>query len=142
MASTRGRCSAARLSESMIWSKCHCGSVCGTGFQIISSEKTALPSSDGRGFAVAGAEIEADAAAVPMASQRRGGCRGGGNVFGRDDLEGALVNAFAHDVGIEPAGGRFLEMAIQARAQGRRTVEIDAEAAAGPEQEFDQSFQI
>jgi hypothetical protein len=97
---------------------------------------------DGGGFPVAGPQVEADAAALPMAAQRRGRGARRREVLGCDDREGALVNPFAHDVGIESARGRFLEISLQPRAQVRRPVKINAEAAAGPEQEFEQPFQV
>ena len=73
MASTRGRCAAAALRESMIWSKCHWGSDWRTGSTHLLAEDH-LAVNDGGGLAIARPQVETDAASVEVAAQRhRGG---------------------------------------------------------------------
>src|SRR5687767_13879719 len=62
---------------------------------------------DGRNFAITAAEIEADAGAVQVTSERGGGFFGGRDVFGVNDFERLFVDASAHDFGVELAGGGF-----------------------------------
>ena len=96
---------------------------------------------DGGDFAVAAAEVEADAAAVEVASEGAGGGARGGRVGGGDDFDGMVVDAFADEVGIEAAGGGVAEVAGELIGQGWRAVEVDAPAAAAPEEEFYEAFE-
>ena len=89
MASTRGRWAAARRRESMTWSMCHCGSdwLHRVPEDLLAEHDLAVD--HGGGLAVAGAEIEADPAAVEVAAQRDRGLALGRELGLRDadDLE-------------------------------------------------------
>ena len=105
MASTRGRCAAARRSESWMPSKWYCGSACALGFhgRLVAEDHLAV---DDRGaLAVAGAEVEADAAAVQVPAERRGGLAllRSGVEGGALDRHGPAVDALAHEVVVEGA---------------------------------------
>ena len=91
---------------------------------------------DGGDFAVAAAEVEADAAAVEVASERTRGGAGRGWGAGDGDFERVVVDALTDEVGIEAAGGGFAEVAGELIGQCLRAVEVDAPAAAAPEEEF------
>lgn len=97
---------------------------------------------DGGDFAIGAAEVEADAAAVEVAAEGRGGGAFGGELGGVDDFEGFFVDAFAHDVGVELAGGGVGVVGAELVGEFARAVEVDAVAAAGPEEEFGEPFDV
>ncbi len=96
---------------------------------------------DGRDLVVAGAEVEADAAAVEMAAReadRLAGFREGrGAVEG--DLERLPVDA-GHGPDVEGPGTAFGVLGLEAAADPGRSLEVDAPPAARPEQELDRAL--
>ena len=89
---------------------------------------------------VTGPEIEPDAAAFQMASQRSGVGPGGGNILCHDYFKRMPVNALSHDVRVEFTRGGFAKILLQLAAQGGGPVEVHPVSSARPEQEFNQSF--
>ena len=97
---------------------------------------------DRRHFAVAAAEVEADAAPVQMAAQRSGAAAFGRQGFRMDHLDRVIEHPLAHEVRVELARGCLAIMRRQLRGQRRRPVEVNAEAAARPEQELRDALQV
>ena len=96
---------------------------------------------DGRDLVVAGAEVEADAAAVEMAAReadRLAGFREGRGAV-EDDLERPPVDA-GHGPDVEGPGAAFGVLGLEAAADRGRALEVDAPAAARPEQELDRAL--
>jgi hypothetical protein len=144
MASTRGRCAAARRSVSHDAVEVILGILLEVGVPAISSVKTTLPSISAAALAVAAAEVEADAAAVQMTAQRAGGLDrlrkfDGGYLH---EFEGASVDAPAHVIEVP---GALALGSVDSPQQGNRprvAGEIHAPAALLPEQEFEQAVQV
>ena len=93
-------------------------------------------------FSIATAEVEADARAIEVTAQGRGGFFGGGDVAGVNDLESLFVNAAAHDFGVELAGRDFTIMRGELSMESVGPIEMDAKAAARPEEEFQVALEV
>lgn len=92
---------------------------------------------------VAGPEVEADAAAGLVSAEG-----GGGFLCGREDVGGGSrgdgewfgVDAPAHEVGVEPAGGGVFEVLIEVVGDVVRASDVDVVCASGPEGELGEAF--
>src|SRR5688572_27493665 len=127
MASTRGRCAAAFASESMMPSMWYCGSGWWYGSHTVSSLKTTRPS-------IAAAQVEADPAALEMASERS---RLGAllrQVARVHDCERMIEHLLAHEGRVEASGGGVAVVRGELGDEGRRSIDEQAPAAARPQQ--------
>src|ERR1017187_9941125 len=99
---------------------------------------------DGGALAVAGAQVEADAAAIQVTAERRGGFAllGAGVIGHAVDGHGAAVDAFAHEAVVE--GARALRRVDGAQVAGdaRFAGNGDAAAAFLPEQVLQKAFGV
>ena len=97
-----------------------------------------------RDLAIAGAQVEADPAAVEMPAKRsHGGFPLGQFVaFHAHDLEGMAVDFVAHNVGVEAAGRRVAIVRLEPVHEALRPGDVNAPRAARPEQEFDEAFDV
>ena len=68
--------------------------------------------------------------------------RSGGRAFVWHHLDGVIEHPLADEVRVELARGRLAVMRRQLRRQRRRPVEVNAEAAARPEQELRDALQV
>src|SRR5687767_12769682 len=82
---------------------------------------------DGGNFAVAGAEVEANPAAVPMRAQWRSAIAGWRQLLdsARNDFKGALIDFRAHDFCVEPARGCVAKVALQLVSEFGRAGKVD-----------------
>ena len=97
---------------------------------------------DGGGFAIGAAEVEADAAAVEVTTEGGGGAVGWREFvyFAGDDLDGLAEHAGADGFAVEGLG---TVGGVEGGEHGGEVVvagDVDAAAAAGPEQEFEGAF--
>ena len=100
---------------------------------------------DHRGaFAVAAAEIEADTAAVPVASDGNGGFPGSGAFVGLagGDSEGFAKYAVSHEIGIKGAGAARRIFPGECSGELRTAADPEMRAALLPEQGFQQTFDV
>ena len=98
---------------------------------------------DSRDFAVAGAQVETDAAAFEVTAQRSGALFGSGklvNTIDVHDFEGLLIDAAAHDLGVELADFRLGVMFSQIVSQIFRAADRETVSAPGPEEELAEPF--
>ena len=102
----------------------------GIPHRLITEDRLAVD--DCGDLAITRAEIKTDAAAVPVASQRRALFAGGRHRLGSHerDSEGSFVDFFAHQLRIETPRGSIAIMSGELRAKFRWTAEPHLPAAA------------
>ena len=93
-------------------------------------------------FAIASAEIEADAASIEMAPERFGHSTRRRKFMRDDNLDGMVVNFLADDVRVELARGRLAKVLRQLVADCLRPIEKHTPAAPTPQKELHQPLDI
>ncbi len=97
---------------------------------------------NGGGFAIARAEIKANAIDVGVATESAGATAFRRQSRGEDHFEGLFINSLTHDVGVEFARGGCNEMILKPLAQIGRADEMNSKASARPEEKFHEALNV
>ena len=115
------------------------GLVVGVPLRLLAPDDAAVD--ERRHLAVAAAEVEPDAAPLEVPAEVRGARALRRKRRGGHDLDRAVVDALADDLGVEASRRGVAKVPAQPVDELGRRVEVDAEAAARPERELDQTLE-